>query len=58
MMVVVLMKMINLVVEMVVFGKWPNVPRPFHHQPKKRKKREEKRKDGLIRLDCNYSLEL
>lgn len=56
MMMVVLVKMINLVVEVVVFGKWPNMPRPFHHQPKKRKKREEKRKDGLIRLDCNYSL--
>lgn len=56
MMVVVLMKMINLVVEVVVFGKWSNVPRPFHHQPKKQKKREEKQKDGLIWLDYNYSL--
>ncbi len=44
----ILIKMINLVVEVVVLGKWPNIPKLFHHQLKKQKKRKEKRKNGLI----------
>lgn len=43
-MVMILIKMINLVVEVIVLSKWLNMPKPFYHQPKKPKNVKKNRK--------------